>query len=91
MAIVKCPECNREVSDKASACPNCGYQINSVKTDVQDNLTFCGMFIVALIPSIFISVIICGCFGWGSGAGMAIIFVLTPTITLLLMEFIDKK
>ena len=27
MALMKCPECAREVSDKASACPNCGYPI----------------------------------------------------------------
>lgn len=28
MALVKCPECGKEVSDKASACPNCGYRIS---------------------------------------------------------------
>lgn len=25
MALIKCPECDREISDKAPACPNCGY------------------------------------------------------------------
>lgn len=25
MALIKCPECGREVSDKALSCPNCGY------------------------------------------------------------------
>lgn len=25
MALIKCPECNHEVSDKAASCPNCGY------------------------------------------------------------------
>ena len=25
MAIIKCPECGREISDKAKICPNCGY------------------------------------------------------------------
>jgi hypothetical protein len=24
MAIINCPECNKEVSDRARACPNCG-------------------------------------------------------------------
>ena len=28
MALIKCPECGREVSDKATACPNCGYALN---------------------------------------------------------------
>lgn len=24
MALIKCPECGKEVSDRAPACPNCG-------------------------------------------------------------------
>lgn len=27
MALIKCPECGKEVSDKAAACPNCGHPI----------------------------------------------------------------
>lgn len=27
MALIKCSECGKEVSDKASACPNCGAPI----------------------------------------------------------------
>lgn len=27
MALIKCPECGREISDKAEACPNCAYPI----------------------------------------------------------------
>ena len=29
MAKVKCPECNKKVSEKAEACPKCGYPIKS--------------------------------------------------------------
>jgi len=25
MALVNCPECGKEMSDKALMCPNCGY------------------------------------------------------------------
>lgn len=25
--IIKCPECGKEVSDRASVCPNCGYPL----------------------------------------------------------------
>src|SRR5262245_8029512 len=25
MALIKCPECARDVSDQASSCPHCGY------------------------------------------------------------------
>ncbi|GEM_PF-2431943 len=30
MALIKCKECGHEVSDKASACPNCGCPIDNV-------------------------------------------------------------
>ena len=29
MALIKCPECEKEVSDKASACPHCGCPLTS--------------------------------------------------------------
>ena len=28
MALIKCPECGRDVSTSAEACPHCGYPIN---------------------------------------------------------------
>lgn len=27
MALIKCEECSKEISDKASSCPSCGYKI----------------------------------------------------------------
>lgn len=30
MALIKCPQCNRQVSDKAPACPQCGYPVAQV-------------------------------------------------------------
>lgn len=27
MAIIKCPECGKEISDKATSCPNCGFPL----------------------------------------------------------------
>lgn len=32
MALIKCPECGKEISDKAAACPNCGAPIAAGKT-----------------------------------------------------------
>jgi hypothetical protein len=29
MALISCPECSKEVSDKAKSCPHCGYELNS--------------------------------------------------------------
>lgn len=31
MALIKCPECWENVSDKAEKCPNCGVQIKKGK------------------------------------------------------------
>ena len=31
MALIKCPECGKEISDKASSCPNCGTPLNDQK------------------------------------------------------------
>ena len=28
LMLISCPECNRNVSDKAVSCPECGYPIN---------------------------------------------------------------
>ena len=27
MALIECPECSREISDKAKSCPNCAYPV----------------------------------------------------------------
>ena len=29
MALIRCPECGREISDQAQACPGCGFPISS--------------------------------------------------------------
>ena len=26
--LIKCPECKKEISDKAKSCPNCGYDFD---------------------------------------------------------------
>ena len=38
MALIKCPECGREISDKAASCPNCGYPIMNASPDNGANI-----------------------------------------------------
>ena len=43
MALIKCSECGKEFSDKASACPNCGCPTSEmvespIAEDQEDNL-----------------------------------------------------
>ena len=33
MALINCPECSNQVSDKAKSCPKCGYRIAKKKVD----------------------------------------------------------
>lgn len=35
--LIKCPECNLQVSDHAIACPHCGYPINTKAVKRQYN------------------------------------------------------
>ena len=37
MALIKCPECNGQVSDKAEVCIHCGYPINKVISNSTKN------------------------------------------------------
>ena len=39
MALIKCPECGKEVSDKAEVCMNCGYSIKQfmIEKEFNDN------------------------------------------------------
>ena len=34
MALIKCPECGKEISDKANACPNCGCPLGKTDSEV---------------------------------------------------------
>lgn len=35
MALIKCPECGKEISDKAGKCPHCGYPIEEIESTVE--------------------------------------------------------
>ena len=36
MALINCPECEKEVSDKAATCINCGFPLSSVESQVNN-------------------------------------------------------
>ena len=36
MALITCKECNKEISDKASACPNCGCPLETINRDINE-------------------------------------------------------
>ena len=36
MALIKCPECGADISEKASACPKCGCPLDITKQVMSD-------------------------------------------------------
>lgn len=36
MALIKCPECGREISDKAASCPGCGCPVSNSSVTGED-------------------------------------------------------
>lgn len=38
MALITCPECGREISDKAVSCPGCGYPVQDSPVDERSDL-----------------------------------------------------
>ena len=56
MALIKCPECNKEISDMASACPCCGYPISNTKKPIIGKMTLacpnCGYYVGEIVKNI---------------------------------------
>lgn len=42
MALIKCPECGREISDRAESCQNCGFPLSEIKTDTSIHFYWVG-------------------------------------------------
>lgn len=64
MALIKCPECKKDISDKAEVCPNCGYELKSTNDSVSssnldkvtsgNNLKYLLIIVVAAIGIFFV-------------------------------------
>ncbi len=53
MALIKCPECGNEVSDKAVFCSNCSYPFKKKKTISKKTILILSTLFVVLVASIF--------------------------------------
>ena len=49
MALIKCPECGKVISEQAVTCPNCGYPINK-----QNDARLIPKFVTVLFYTIFV-------------------------------------
>lgn len=50
MALIKCNECGKEISDKAESCPNCGYKVKNNNKRVKKT----GAIVTLVASSIFV-------------------------------------
>ena len=53
MAIIKCPECNKGISDKAVSCPHCGYRLK----EIPQGMGGCGWFLL-IVGAIITAVVL---------------------------------
>ena len=102
MALIKCPECGKQISDKAATCPNCGidvqkafmpspqhrYQPNSVAPETFIKTRRAPFSIVALILSI-VSYILLAIMSTGIGTGRSeFVGIILPVLLASILGFV---
>ena len=59
MALINCPECKKEVSNTAGACPNCGYPINfeaKKQKKRKNGITFFLLVLLSILIIIYVRI-----------------------------------
>ena len=61
MALIKCPECGKEISDTVKSCPNCGYEKGKTEQNINSTQSLNKSAIIKLIivVAIFFIAICC--------------------------------
>lgn len=83
MALISCPECGKEISDKASSCPNCGYKLQE---DCKIKVT-AKVPLVASIIYMMCVIIYANAYLWNTSSLMMFIIGLA----LIGVTILDKK
>lgn len=47
MALIKCPECGKEISDRADACIHCGCPLKNIMNEIKIQVSSCGFPILS--------------------------------------------
>jgi DNA-directed RNA polymerase subunit RPC12/RpoP len=70
MALIKCAECGKEISDQAAACPNCGNPVGMRAVTIQRTHKRWKIGIIIAVVLIFL-----GLAYLGSNSGLGITFL----------------
>lgn len=80
MAMIKCPECGKEISDQAVSCPNCGYvlkkepDVKRTKLSAAKKNVGAGTAYIVVGVAIFVVFCFLGIFGIIIGLFLAVLF-----------------
>lgn len=69
MALIRCPECKKQVSDQAKSCPNCGIRLKASKNKTKSDEAKAGR-IVAIVVFGIVAVLGVLVAIWVSGSGV---------------------
>lgn len=58
MALIKCPECQTEISDQSKFCPNCGYGLNAMSIENKNKIKKMLFSVIGIIVAIILIVVI---------------------------------
>ena len=66
MALIKCNECGKEVSDKANTCPNCGAPIteDEIKKEIKAGIYVTKKLAIVLIVALSLIILCTFIFGY---------------------------
>ena len=53
MALIKCPECGKEISSGSKSCVNCGYKIKQKKNKKLIGIIAISVVVIAIIIIVF--------------------------------------
>ena len=94
MALIKCPECGKQISDKAESCPNCGYRIESTieekkeipstikqeAKEIDKKISICYAIVAVLVVLLFV------CVGYSNSE-----YVMYPFIATFILMYVVVK
>lgn len=100
MALIKCPDCDKQVSTSAAACPNCGAPVKAARetkaagapltTTQLTSKKFKGQQVVAvlmiIVGAVWLSVYLGANANQGNGAGWAILTLLVGMIWYIVIR-----